>query len=149
MTLAFAETWHIWNLGIFRTIHICIPMHIKKSLSTISLYTRLTEPESHCIRTTWFHGSTPGQLGIFADNILVHYTHTTWLSLHSHSLISGSYICTTWNFYLCDKNDVSYVHLHNRIFITLVKHDFSGLWSLLCVYVFLRMQISYLYLCLN
>ena len=51
-------------------------------LLTISFYSTLAQPESHYLHTNWFQRSTPAQTENFADNIIVHYTRTTWFSLH-------------------------------------------------------------------
>ena len=69
----------------------------------ISLYTTLAQPDFHYISKIWFQDSTPAQPEIFVDDMVVHYTRTTWLSLHLCNLISRFYACTTWNLYLWDK----------------------------------------------
>ena len=43
----------------------------------MSFYTTIAQPDSHYITTTLFQGSTPAQPEIFADDIIVYYTHTT------------------------------------------------------------------------
>ena len=56
----------------FRNLHL----HNLKSFPTITLYTTLTQTDSHYVRTGWFQGSIPVQPKLFVD-IIVHYTRIT------------------------------------------------------------------------
>ena len=67
------------------------------------------------------------------EDIIVHYTRTTWLSLHLYNLISGFYTCTTWNFYLYGKVTYFTLHSHTLILFTVAKNDFWGFFILVCV----------------
>ena len=103
----------------------------------ISLYTTLAQPDFYYISKIWFQDSTPAQPEIFVDDMIVHYTRTTWLSLHLYNLISGFYTCTSWN--LCLYGKVAYfaLHLHTLIFITFAKHDFRGFFILVvCMFTY-------------
>ena len=101
----------------------------------ISLYTTLAQPDFYYISKIWFQDSTPAQPEIFVDDMVVHYTRTTWLSRHLYNLISGFYTCTTWNLYLYGKVTYFTLHSHTLIFITFAKHDFRGFFILVvCVF---------------
>ena len=91
--------------------------------------------------------STPVQHEIFVDDVIVHHTRTTWIWLHSYNLISRFYTSTTWNLFLFGKMTYFTLHSHTLIFIT--PQTFLSFSFLLCVYFFLHLRISYLYLCLN
>ena len=68
----------------------------------------------------WFQRFLIAQPEIFAENMVLHYTHTTWIPLHSYNLIPEVYICATWNlcwWYHCT------LHSHNLIFTTFVQLD--------------------------
>ena len=78
----------------------------------ISLYTTLAQPDFYYISKIWFQDSTPAQPEIFVDDMVLHYTRTTWLSQHLHNLISGFYTCINWNLYLYDK--VTHFTLHSQ-----------------------------------
>ena len=130
------------QLNDFQGLHFQI-------FAKISLYTTLAQPDFYYISTIWFQDSTPAQHGIFVGNMIVHFIQTIWLSLNSYNLISGFYTCTIWNLYLCAKMAYFTLHLHSLIFGTFAKHGFRGFFILLCVYVFLHIHISYLYLCIN
>ena len=107
----------------------------------ISLYTTLAQPDFYYISKIWFQDSTPAQPEIFVDDMVVHYTRTTWLSRHLYNLISGFYTCTTWNLYLYGKVTYFTLHSHTLIFITFAKHGFRGLFILIvCIF-------SYIYTC--
>ena len=121
--------------------HRGLHLHNLKSLLTVSFYTIISQTESHYIRTTWFQRFTPAQPEIFADNITVHYICTNWFSLYLYNLISRFYTCTIWNLYLYGKVTYFTLHLHTLIFITLLKHDFSGSQFLLCVHVSSQIHI--------
>ena len=114
----------------------------------ISLYTTLAQTNFYYISKIWFQDSTPAQPEILVDDMVVHYTRTTWLSRHLYNLISGFYTCTTWNLYLYRKVTYFTLHSHTLTFIPFAKHDFRGFF-ILVVCVFLHIHISYLYLCLN
>ena len=89
----------------------------------ISLYTTLSQPDFYYISKIWFQDSTAAQPEIFVDDIVVHYTRTTWLSWHLYNLISGFYTCTTWNIHLYGKVTYFTLHSHTLVFITFAKHD--------------------------
>ena len=110
-------------------------------VAKISLYTTLAQPDFYYIRKIWFQDSTPGQLKIFVDDMVVHYTHTTWLSRHLYNFISGFYTCATWNLNLYGKVSYFTLHSHTLIFITSAKHDFCGffilvVWMFSYIYIF-------------
>ena len=114
----------------------------------ISLYTTLAQPDFHYISKIWFQDSTPAQPEIFVDDMVVHYTRTTWLSRHLYNLISGFYTCTTWNLYLYGKVTHFTLNSHILIFITFASMISVAFSFLLCVCL-LHIHILYLYLCLN
>ena len=63
----------------FRVDFLILHLHNLKSLSTIWLYTALTQPEFHYICPTWFQGSTLAQPEIFIFMIkwyILRHTHT-------------------------------------------------------------------------
>ena len=159
----------------FKGLHL----HSLESLPIISFYTTLAQLDSHYSHTTWFQGSTPVQPKIFAYNIIVHCTHTTWLTLHLYNLISKFYvwptwnlcllfhctlhslnlsfttlisglcICATWNPYLYGQMTHSR-YTHTPWFLLHLQNMISVAFSfLLYVYVSLHMNILDLYLCLN
>ena len=99
----------------------------------ISLYTTLAQPDFYYISKIWFQDSTPAQPEIFVDDMIVHYTRTTWLSLHLYNLISGFYTCTTWNFYLDGKVTYFTLHSHTLILFKFAKNDSCGFFILVCV----------------
>ena len=109
--------------------------------ANISLYTTLAQPDFYYISKIWFQDSLPAQPEIFVNDMVVHYTRTTWLSQHLYNLISGFYTCTTWNLYLYGKVTYFTLHSHTLIFITFAKHGFRGLFILIvCIF-------SYIYTC--
>ena len=68
---------HVLTFTTFVQLDFTFPhQHNRKSLSTISMYTTLAQPEFYCIRTTWFQGSTLAQ----PDQMM-------YFTLHSHTLI--------------------------------------------------------------
>ena len=72
----------------FTVLHL----HNLKSLSTISLYTILAQPEFHYILTIWFQGSTLAQPEIFVFLVKWHF-HAT-LAHPKFSLVFHScYVC--------------------------------------------------------
>ena len=81
------------------------------------------------------------------EDIILHYTRTTWLSLHSYNLISGFYTCTTWNFYLYGKMTYFMLHLHTLIFIIFTKTWLPWLFHSCCVRMFCYIYIfcTYIY----
>ena len=95
----------------FRGLHL----HNLKSLLTISLCTTLAQPESNYIFTTWFQRLTPAQPKTFPDNIILHYTPTTWILLHSYISISEVYTSKLLN--LCWR-------YHCTISLSLTQSDF-------------------------
>ena len=135
----------------------------------MSLYTTLAQPDFYCISSIWSQDSTPAQSEIFVDNmiylssqkmisevytcttwnlckdVIVHYTRTTWLSLHLYKLISGFYTCTTWNLYLYDKMTHFTLHSHTLIFITFAKYNFRGFFILVLCVCFLTNNTNILY----
>ena len=50
---------------------------IQQIFAKISLYTTLTQLDFQYIRRIWFQNSTPAQLEIFVDDMIIHYTRTT------------------------------------------------------------------------
>ena len=118
-----------------------------KIFAKISLYTTLAQPDFYYISKIWFQDSTAAQPEIFVDDMVVHYTRTTWLSWHLYNLISGFYTCTNWNLYLCGKVIYFTLHSNTLVFITIAKH--GGFFYSCCVYALFHMHISYLHLCLN
>ena len=112
----------------------------------ISLYTALAQPGFYYISKIWVQDSTPAQPQIFVDDMVVHYTRTTWLSLHLYNLISGFYTCTTWNLYLYCKVTYFTLHSHTLIFITLAKHDFRDFFILVvCIFSYIYIFRTYIY----
>ena len=112
----------------------------------ISLYTKLVQPDFSYISKIWFQDSTPAQPEIFGDDMVVHYTRTTWLSRHLYNLISGFYTCATWNLYLYGKVTYFTLHSHTLIFITLAKHDFRGFFILVvCRFSYIYIFRTYIY----
>ena len=91
----------------------------------------LAQPDVYYIRSIWFHSSTPAQPGIFVDDIIVHYTRTTWISLHSYNMISGFYTCTTWN--LCLFGKMTFSRYTRTLWFSLYTQIFLGLSFWLCV----------------
>ena len=115
-------------------------------LAKISLYTTLGQADFYYISKIWFQDSTPAQPEIFVDDMVVHYTHTTWLSLHLYNLISGFYTCTTWNLYLYRKLAHFTLHLHTLIFITFAEHDLRHFFILaVCVFSYIYAFLTYVY----
>ena len=118
-----------------------LQLHNLKFLPTI-LYTTLTQPDFHYIHAASFQGSTPPQSEIFVDNIIVHYNHTIWFSLH---WFQGSALAqleififmVKWHFSRYTHTLWSLLHSQNMISIAFL--------FLLCVYIFLHIHISYLY----
>ena len=118
----------------------------------ISLYTTLAQPDFHYISKIWFQDSTPAQPEIFVDDMVVHYTRTTWLSRHLYNLISGFYTCTTWNLYLYGKVTYFTLHWHTLVFIKFAKHDCRGFFILVVfmlsyIYIFVFIFMSKLSRC--
>ena len=111
----------------------------------ISLYTKLVQPDFSYISKIWFQDSTPAQPEIFGDDMVVHYTRTTWLSRHLYNLISGFYTCATWNLYLYGKVTYFTLHSHTLIFITFAKHDFRGFFILvMCFFSYVNIFRIYI-----
>ena len=78
-----------------------------------------------------------------SEDIILHYTRTTWFLLHSYNLISGLYnlisgfyTCTTWNLYLYGKITYFTLDSHTLIFITFAKTWFPWLFHSCCVCIF-------------
>ena len=128
------------NLGkyIIAEKHSLHPENVKESEKNSHL--SLAQPDFYYISKIWFQDSTPTQPEIFVDDMLVHYTRTTWLSLHLYNLISWFCTCTTWNLYLYGKVTYFTMHSYTLIFFTFAKHDFLGFF-ILVVYMF-----SYIYI---
>ena len=92
----------------------------------ISLHTTLAQPDIYYVSRILFQNSTPARREVFVEDMVVHYTCTTWLSRHLYNLISAFYTCKTWNLYLYGKATYFTLHSHILIFITFAKHDFRG-----------------------
>ena len=125
-------------------VHNCTTWNLCKDIIIHSL----AQTNFYYISKIWFQDSTPAQPEIFVDDMVVHYTPTTWLSRHLYNLISGFYTCTTWNLCLYGKVTYFTLHSHTLTFTPFAKHDFRGFF-ILVVCVFLHVHISHLYLCLN
>ena len=103
-------------------VHNCTTWNLCKDIIIHSL----AQTNFYYISKIWFQDSTPAQPEIFVDDMVVHYTPTTWLSRHLYNLISGFYTCTTWNLYLYGKVTYFTLHSHTLTFIPFAKHDFRG-----------------------
>ena len=121
------STWFVYALR--KWFQMFTPWQLEIFVK-ISLYTSPTQPDFYYINKIWFQDSTPAQPEIFVDDMVAHYTRTTWPSRHLYNLISGFYTCTTWNLYLYDKMIYFTPHSHTLIFITFAKHDFRGFFIL-------------------
>ena len=143
------STLHSFNLIFSRVqkmiseVYTCTTWSLCKDI----IVTTLAQPGFYYISKIWFPDSTPAQPEIFVDDMVAHYTRTTWLSRHFYNLITGFYTCTTSNSYLSSK--VTYFTLHSYILIFITIAWFPWLFHSCCVYVFLHIHISHLYLCLN
>ena len=112
----YHSTLHSHNLNLtrfgqldFRGLHL----HNLKSLLTISLYTKLAQPDFHRICTTWYQVSTLAQ-----PKILIFTVKVAYFTLYSHTLIFIALAKHDFNglhFLLCVhvslKIHISYLHL--------------------------------------
>ena len=130
------STLHSFNLIFFKLAENDFRGLHLHSLKSLRRYHRTLHSHKLTFTTLvkiWFQGSTPAQPEIFVDDIIVHYTRTSWLLLHSYNLISGFYACTTWNLYLYGKVTYFTLHSHTLIFITFKKTWFLWLFHSCCV----------------
>ena len=134
------------NLGkyIIAEKHSLHPKNVKESEKNSHL--SLAQPDFYYISKIWFQDSTPTQPEIFVDVCMYttlaqpgfHYICTTWF--HGSALAQPEIFMVKWH------TSPALVHLN---FLYICKTWFPWLFHSCCVYVFLHIHISYLYLCLN
>ena len=112
----------------------------------LSMYTTLEQPDFSYISKIWFQDSVPAQPEIFLDNMIVHYTRTTWLSRNLYNLISAFYTCTTCNLDLYGKVTYFTLYSHSLIFITFAKHYFRSFFIIVvCMFSYIYIFRNYTY----